>query len=563
MTYRDPGGRMMVLKIALQTIGLSKRHVAQTCQLLAAILHLGNLDFIIDRNRDEDAAVVRNTDVCAFVADFLGVHPSHLEQSLACHSKMVKKEMCTIFLDPEGASENRDELAKALYSLLFSWLNEHINQRFPHSLDQFCINFANERLHHWTQRRLFDSHIHEYGIEGISHFQVVLAVQYFDNTELVFTRRRPILQWLRHSRSVDHSSFNAGTIDRSGFPTFTVIHFNGVVTYSSEKFIERNQAALNSDFVNLLRGVEGIEDTGSKNPFVKGLFGEKQIATMVHPRNEITIIAAQHKLKPMRAPSTRRKRTKRTATEEDDTEVVESTSGSVETVADEFRLALDTLFETLDDTQSWHVFASTPTTHNCQASLKEGALRVKYGNVFEVNMLPAEFCDRYKNGLEEAGVTGVDERAIVGHAKSALGLHENDIVLGQNKVFLSQATFHLLEDQLRSRDVEDQERIRFRQAEDAGDPYAPYSYPNAEGEASWTAGHSDNSLNQQLPLIANTSPFQRDQSTSHVGSEVYVPSRNMFQNADKANKDILAGGNPRRRDQGETAEVIRESSLYA
>lgn len=49
-------------------------------------------------------------------------------------------------------------------------------------------------------------------------------------------------------------------------------------------------------------------------------------------------------------------------------------------------------------------------------------------------MLPAEFCDRYKNGLEEAGVTGVDERAIVGHAKSALGLQENDIVLGQNKV---------------------------------------------------------------------------------------------------------------------------------
>jgi chitin synthase len=34
---------------------LSKRHVAQTCQLVAAILHLGNLEFTIDRHRNEDA----------------------------------------------------------------------------------------------------------------------------------------------------------------------------------------------------------------------------------------------------------------------------------------------------------------------------------------------------------------------------------------------------------------------------------------------------------------------------------------------------------------------------
>ncbi|KAJ7185953.1 P-loop containing nucleoside triphosphate hydrolase protein, partial [Mycena filopes] len=36
------------LKVALKTIGLSKRHVAQTCQLIVAIVHLGNLEFTID-----------------------------------------------------------------------------------------------------------------------------------------------------------------------------------------------------------------------------------------------------------------------------------------------------------------------------------------------------------------------------------------------------------------------------------------------------------------------------------------------------------------------------------
>ena len=69
----DDAHRFEQLKVALKTIGLSKRHIAQTCQLIAAILHLGNLEFTIDRSRDVDAAVVRNTDILALVADFLGV----------------------------------------------------------------------------------------------------------------------------------------------------------------------------------------------------------------------------------------------------------------------------------------------------------------------------------------------------------------------------------------------------------------------------------------------------------------------------------------------------------
>ena len=177
----DDAHRFEQLKVALKTIGLSKRHVAQTCQLIVAILHLGNLEFTIDHSHDVDAAVVRNTDTLALVVDFLGVQPSALENALSYRTKMVKKELCTVFLDPNGASDNHDDLAKTLYSLLFAWLNEHINQRLcrddldifvrlfdlpglqnmmgcPNSLDQFCINFANERLHHFIQCRLFKAH---------------------------------------------------------------------------------------------------------------------------------------------------------------------------------------------------------------------------------------------------------------------------------------------------------------------------------------------------------------------------------------------------------------------
>ncbi|KAG6372220.1 hypothetical protein JVT61DRAFT_8020 [Boletus reticuloceps] len=40
----DDANHFEQLKMALKSIGLSKRHVAQTCQLVAAILHPGNID---------------------------------------------------------------------------------------------------------------------------------------------------------------------------------------------------------------------------------------------------------------------------------------------------------------------------------------------------------------------------------------------------------------------------------------------------------------------------------------------------------------------------------------
>jgi chitin synthase len=70
------------LKVALKTIGILKQHVAQTCQLVTAILHWGNLEFMADHSRNEDAAVVRNIDILKIVADFLGLRQeSILRQS--------------------------------------------------------------------------------------------------------------------------------------------------------------------------------------------------------------------------------------------------------------------------------------------------------------------------------------------------------------------------------------------------------------------------------------------------------------------------------------------------
>jgi hypothetical protein len=82
-----------------------------------------------------------------------------------------------------------------------------------------------------------------------------------------------------------------------------------------EGFLGRNFDSLNPDFVSLLRGnaagckaTAGGEGSGSINPFVRVLFSGKGIATQMHPGSEETIVTAQQPIKPMRNPSTRRKR---------------------------------------------------------------------------------------------------------------------------------------------------------------------------------------------------------------------------------------------------------------
>ena len=100
---------------------------------------------------------------------------------------------------------------------------------------------------------------------------------------------------------------------------------------------------------------DGAEGAGPMNPFVKGLFSGKAIATQAHPEDEDTIIAAQQPVRPMRAPSTCRKDTVRrtptlheNGTEEQDRDDDDLTATGPPCVAGDFRSALEMLFGLTD-----------------------------------------------------------------------------------------------------------------------------------------------------------------------------------------------------------------------
>ena len=120
------------------------------------------------------------------------------------------------------------------------------------SPDQFCMNFSNERLQNWACLRATSTS---------TTSRLVPQVPYFDNSECIRllqntpgglmhivddqARRQPkktdhTMVKAFQKRWENHSSFKAGAVERSGFPSFTVNHFNNPVTYSSEGFLDQN-----------------------------------------------------------------------------------------------------------------------------------------------------------------------------------------------------------------------------------------------------------------------------------------------------------------------------------
>jgi len=434
------------LKQAFKAIGFSKKSVASTCQLLAAILHLGNLEFVLDKGKNAEAATVANTPLLDVVASFLGVKSETLESNLTYQTRMVSGERCTIFLDSEGASQNRDDLAKMLYGLLFSWLNETINQKLckddfttfismidlpgtqnnlsrglnqgeGNNLDTFCFNLANERIHGLALNELFVKSKAEYVTEGLDAHLPGLQTPFYDNAEIlrVLTHvpgglvhiiddqsRRPnkteqtMLDAMgRRWGNNPNFTFKDGDerLDRPG--SFTCSHYSGPVTYSVEGFLTQNRDLVSPDYITLFAASRRASTGhGSSNSFIRQLFVDANLTTTTHPMSEKTIIAAQQPQRPMRAPSTRRKNRhdvpEKSTTDDPTEEATNKKDTKVEPngklVVSDFNESLGTLLETLQETKTWFIFClkSNDSQLSNQFDGKLVKQQVKFFNIPEL-----------------------------------------------------------------------------------------------------------------------------------------------------------------------------------
>ena len=355
-------------KTALRKLEFPRNDIAEICQILASILHIGQLDFVTSQTTTpaadesggysheggETVTVVRNREVLGIVAAFLGLSVQDLETSLGYKTKTLHRERVTVMLDPKGARGNADELARTLYSLLVAYVIEQINRRtcamedavantisivdFPgfaqsaatgSTLDQLLNNAATESLYNFCLQSFFERKADLLESEEVN----VAATSYFDNGDAVRgllkhgngllsilndqTRRgrsdMQLLDGLRKRFEHKNPAIAVGSatakMPGSNFATynpaasFTVRHFAGEVDYPIHGLVEENGEVVPGDLMNLIKS--------TKSDFVRELFGQDALHTVMHPNEKTAIMQAQVSSKPSRMPSMARRRGER------------------------------------------------------------------------------------------------------------------------------------------------------------------------------------------------------------------------------------------------------------
>ena len=161
---------------AMSTIGMAVQTQWKIFRILSAILHLGNIE--ITTMGASDASTISETDASLMVAsDLLGIPAKDLINCIVRKKISTRSESIVTNNSPSQANYSRLSLSKYIYSVLFDWLVGEINSSlspgkksssfisvldiygFEHftknSFEQFCINYANEKLQQEFNRHVF------------------------------------------------------------------------------------------------------------------------------------------------------------------------------------------------------------------------------------------------------------------------------------------------------------------------------------------------------------------------------------------------------------------------
>ncbi|KAI8820137.1 chitin synthase-domain-containing protein [Fimicolochytrium jonesii] len=302
------------LQKALKRLRIGFQLQKQMCQLLAAILHLGNIQFADDETRPQDPCHIVNGDVLYMVANLLGVDQQTLGEALVYKSQVIGHERMSLFLTAQMASAQRNFLAATLYSELVNWLVRRINAclcksyndqvaasirvfetpSFRHDagneMDRFLYNMVNERLHHFMLDWL-GNRCEEYGHEGVlsfavdSHEEASAATKHLLSRDMGLLRTvddESLQRYLYGSADSREPSLPAGILDtydlvlpvavdetRRSNRAFQVNHYNTPAIYDYEALAALNTESLSSTITSIFGG---RRSNACANGFVRNLF---------------------------------------------------------------------------------------------------------------------------------------------------------------------------------------------------------------------------------------------------------------------------------------------------
>ncbi|XP_045889564.1 unconventional myosin-Va isoform X3 [Micropterus dolomieu] len=468
---------------AFTLLGINESYQMGLFQVLAAILHLGNVE-IKDRDSDSSVIPANNRHLTAF-CELVGVSYQDMSQWL-CHRKLKTATETYIKTLPRLQATNaRDALSKHIYAKLFNWIVEHVNKALItsikkhsfigvldiygfetfeiNSFEQFCINYANEKLQQQFNMHVFKLEQEEYMREEIPW----TLIDFYDNQPCInlIEAKMGILDLLDEECKMPKGSDDSWAQKlynthlktctlfekpRMSNRAFIIQHFADKVEYQCEGFLEKNKDTVNEEQINVLKASK------QKFDLLVELFQDEEKATSPTGQPPGTGGRTRLSVKPDKSRDKSSKEHKKT-------------------VGCQFRNSLQMLMETLNATTPHYVRCIKPNDFKTAFSFdpKRAVQQLRACGVLETIRISAagfpsrwtyqEFFSRYRVLMKQKDVLP-DKKLTCRNVLEKLVQDQDKYQFGKTKIFFRAGQVAYLEklraDKLRAACIRIQKTIR-------------------------------------------------------------------------------------------------------
>ncbi|KAF7725836.1 Myosin type-2 heavy chain 1 [Apophysomyces ossiformis] len=273
----DDAAEFEITQKALSTVGLPVQLQWKIFRLLAALLHIGNID-ITGRT---DAVLSESDPALLTATRLLGIEPADFRKWIVRKQIVTRSEKIVTNLNPTQAYVVKDSVAKYIYANLFEWLVGVVNDSLSCPDNDKIATFIGFNQH------VFKLEQEEYVREQINW----TFIEFSDNQKCIelIEGKLGVLSLLD-----EESRLPAGTdqgfcqklytnFDNPNFKkyfkkprfsnnAFTIAHYAHDVQYEAENFLDKNKDTVPDEHLSLLQGAnfdflkEVLEKAASNTP---------------------------------------------------------------------------------------------------------------------------------------------------------------------------------------------------------------------------------------------------------------------------------------------------------